>query len=75
MLGYLEQSVASAVIDCLSTIGIFKPKFPSFSSTKSALYYVGLYLKGEHMSVITEPNYPLVNMVMYIIIPTIYIVQ
>lgn len=47
MLGYLEQSVATAIIDCLSAIGIFKPKFPSFSSTESALYYVGLYLKGQ----------------------------
>lgn len=46
MLGYLEQSLATAVIDCLSAIGIIKPKFPFFTSTKSALYYVGLYLKG-----------------------------
>lgn len=46
MLGYLEQSIATAVIDCLSAIGSFKPKFPFLSSTKSALCYVGLHLKG-----------------------------
>lgn len=46
MLGYLEQSVAIAVIDSLSAIGTVKPKFPFFSSTKSALHYVGLHLKA-----------------------------
>ncbi len=46
MLGYMEQAVATAIIESLSAAGTFKPKFPFFSSTKSALYYVGLYLKG-----------------------------
>ena len=50
MLGYLEQSVATAIIESLGAIGNFKPKYPFFSSTKSALYYVGLYLKGKSIS-------------------------
>ena len=50
MLGYMEQSVATAIIESLSATGAFKPKFPFFSSTKSALYYVGLYLKGNYIT-------------------------
>ena len=46
MLGYMEQAVATTIIESLSATGTIKPKFPFFSSTKSALYYVGLYLKG-----------------------------
>ena len=47
MLGYMEQTVATAIIEALSSIGSLKPKFPFYSSTKSALYYVGLHLKGR----------------------------
>ena len=46
MLGYMEQAVATAIIEALSAIGSSKPKFPFFSSTKSALQYIALYLKG-----------------------------
>ena len=38
--------MATAIIDSLSAIGSIKPKFPFLSSTKSALLYIGLYLKG-----------------------------
>ena len=48
MLGYLEQSVTTAIIDSLSAIGTIKPKFPFLSSTNSAIYYVALYLKGKN---------------------------
>lgn len=53
MLGYMEQAVATAIIEVLSTIGSSKPKFPFYSSTKSALYYVGLYLKGMLISLMS----------------------
>lgn len=46
MLGYMEQAVATAIIEALSTLGSSKPKFPFFSSTKSALQYIALHLKG-----------------------------
>lgn len=47
MLGYLEQTVATSVINSLSAVGAQKPKFPFLTSTKSALYYVACHLKGE----------------------------
>ena len=47
MLGYLEQGVATALIDSLGAVGTAKPKFPFLSSTQSALYYVGMHLKGK----------------------------
>lgn len=46
MLGYLEQTVATAIINSLSAVGSLKPKFPFLTSTKSALYYVACHLKG-----------------------------
>lgn len=46
MLGYMEQTVSAAIIEALNALGNYKPKFPFYSSTKSALYYVGLHLKG-----------------------------
>ena len=48
MLGYLEQTVATAVINALSTVGSVKPKFPFLSSTSSALLFVAYHLKGTH---------------------------
>lgn len=47
MLGYLEQSVATAIINALSTVGTVKPKFPFISSTSSALLLVAYHLKGK----------------------------
>ncbi len=46
MLGYLEQTVATSIINSLSGVGAQKPKFPFLTSTKSALYYVACHLKG-----------------------------
>ena len=47
MLGYLEQTVATAVINALSAVGAQKPKYPFLSSTKSALVYLAYHLKGN----------------------------
>jgi len=53
MLGYLEQTAATAIINALSAVGSLKPKFPFLDSTKSALIYVACHLKGINvMSVI-----------------------
>lgn len=49
MLGYLEQSVATAIINALSAVGAQKPKYPFLSSTESALVYVAYHLKGEEI--------------------------
>ena len=46
MLGYMEQSVATAIINSLTAVGNIKPKFPFVSPTKSALLYAALHLKG-----------------------------
>lgn len=46
MLGYLEQTVATAIINALSAVGSAKPKYPFLSSTNSALLYVAYHLKG-----------------------------
>lgn len=47
MLGYLEQTVATAIINALSSVGAVKPKFPFVSSTSSALLFVAYHLKGK----------------------------
>ena len=54
MLGYLEQSVATAIINALSAVGIVKPKFPFITSTKSSLIYVAYHLKGIVMGDIVQ---------------------
>ena len=46
MLGYLEQTAATAIINALSAVGSLKPKYPFLNSTKSALIYVAYHLKG-----------------------------
>lgn len=46
MLGYLEQSVATAVINGLSAVGYFKPKYPFLTAKASALVYFAYHLKG-----------------------------
>ena len=47
MLGYLEQTIATAVVNALSTVGALKPKFPFLSSTSSAVLFVAYHLKGK----------------------------
>ena len=46
MLGYLEQTVATAIVKSLTAVGASKPKHPFLSPTKSALIYVAYHLKG-----------------------------
>ena len=47
MLGYLEQTVATAITNALSAVGTVKPKFPFLSSTSTALLFVAYHLKGK----------------------------
>ena len=51
MLGFLEQTVANAVIKSLTSVGNIKPKYPFLSSTRSALVYVAFHLKGLYYSI------------------------
>ena len=47
MLGYMEQSVATALTKALTAVGCFKPKYPFIDAKKSALLYIGYHLKGQ----------------------------
>ncbi|CAH1800208.1 unnamed protein product [Owenia fusiformis] len=46
MLGYMEQSVATAIQKALTAVGLFKPKYPFLTPSKSALLYVAYHLKA-----------------------------
>ena len=46
MLGYMEQSVATALTKALTAVGSFKPKYPFVDAKKSALLYIAYHLKG-----------------------------
>jgi len=48
MLGYMEQSVATALTKALTAVGCFKPKYPFVDSKKSALLYIAYHLKGKN---------------------------
>lgn len=54
MLGYMEQSVATPIINALTAVGCCKPKFPFITATQSALLYVAFHLKGEVYSYSSE---------------------
>lgn len=46
MLGYMEQSVATALTKALTAVGCFKPKYPFVDAKKSALLYIAYHLKA-----------------------------
>jgi len=46
MLGYMEQTVATAVTKALTAAGTIKPKYPFVSPSRSALFYIAYHLKG-----------------------------
>lgn len=48
MLGYMEQSVATALTKALTAVGCFKPKYPFVDAKKSALLYIAYHLKGKN---------------------------
>jgi len=48
MLGYMEQTVSTAITKSLTSVGCFKPKHPYLSAKKSALLYVGYHLKANN---------------------------
>jgi adenylate/nucleoside-diphosphate kinase len=45
--GFLEQSVASVIVEGLKQLIHFKPKYPSLSTKESVLKYLAIYLKGK----------------------------
>ncbi|KAI8610211.1 hypothetical protein BC830DRAFT_766968 [Chytriomyces sp. MP71] len=48
LIGYLEQSVARALIDALEQLGKARPKYPYKTLSRSAAEYLGLYLRGKN---------------------------
>lgn len=47
MLGYMEQSVSTALIKAMTACGNDKPKYPFLSASRSALFYIAYHLKGK----------------------------
>ncbi|KAI8520846.1 adenylate kinase [Branchiostoma belcheri] len=48
MLGYMEQTVATAITKSLTAVGCFKPKYPFMGTTESALLYIAFHLKAHN---------------------------
>ncbi|KAJ3357640.1 adenylate kinase [Entophlyctis luteolus] len=48
LIGYLEQTVATALTDALTEVGKVRPKFPYKSLTTSASEFLALYLKAKN---------------------------
>ncbi|KAJ3138794.1 adenylate kinase [Physocladia obscura] len=48
LIGFLEQSIATALTDALMEVGKFRPKHPYTSLRLSAAKYVALYLKANN---------------------------
>jgi adenylate/nucleoside-diphosphate kinase len=48
MLGYMEQTVATAVTQALTQVGLKRPHHPFLSSKQSALLHIALHLKSSN---------------------------
>ncbi|EDO38691.1 predicted protein [Nematostella vectensis] len=46
MLGYMEQTVSTAITKALTEVGCVKPKYPYLDAKRSALLYVAYHLKA-----------------------------
>ena len=61
-LGYLEQTVASLIIDAVNQVSISRPKFPGLSPSATAAIFIGIYLKARNEPVSRETElYRLAN--------------
>jgi adenylate/nucleoside-diphosphate kinase len=56
IIGYLEQTVASALNEALGAISKYKPKYPFKSLPLSANEFLGLYLKGKFFGLKVAKN-------------------
>lgn len=50
IMGFLEQSLGSILVDAMNALANKRPKYPGLNSTTSVLIYVALYLKGKFLS-------------------------
>lgn len=50
VVGYLEQSISTAMVKALTAVGKFKPKYPFKDIETSASDFVALHLKGTYIS-------------------------
>lgn len=53
-LGFLEQTVASLIIDAINQVSVSRPKFPGMSPSATAAIFIGTYLKAKNAPVSRE---------------------
>ncbi|XP_076228626.1 adenylate kinase 9-like [Nomia melanderi] len=49
-LGFLEQTVAKALVEAVNQVSAIRPKLPGLSPSASAAVYIGVYLKTRNVS-------------------------
>jgi hypothetical protein len=47
IIGYMEQTCGTVLVDAFKLLIDFKPKFPAMNSKNSVLLYLSIYLKGR----------------------------